>query len=192
MAFARFLTQIIRLQAQFPDYTIKKVRLDNTGEFTSQAFNDYFMSIGIAIEHLVAHVHTQNGLAESLIKHLQLIARPLIMRTKLPISVWGHAILHAAALILIRPSAYHEYSPLQLAFGQEPNIFHLRIFGWMVYVPLAPPQRTKMGPQRRLRIYIGYKSPSIISVTHQSCGYEDVTATYICRARIPSYIYAKH
>ena len=63
------------------------------------------------------YIHTQNGLAESLIKRLQLIARPLIMRTELPISVWGHVILHAASLIRIRPSAYHKYSPLQLAFG---------------------------------------------------------------------------
>ena len=58
VAFARFFAQIIRLQAQFPNYTIKKVRLDNTGEFTSQAFNDYCMSIGIVVEHPVAHVHT--------------------------------------------------------------------------------------------------------------------------------------
>jgi len=109
VTFARFLAQIIRLQAQFLDYTIKKVRLDNAGEFTSQVFNDYCMPIGIAVEHLVAHVHTQNGLAESLIKRLQLIARPLIMRTKLSISIWGHAILYVAALIHIRLSAYHEY-----------------------------------------------------------------------------------
>lgn len=91
-AFARFIAQKIRLRAQFPDYTSKKVRLDNAGEFMSLAFNDYCMSIGIDVEHLVAHVHTQNGLAESLIKRLQLIARLLIVRTKLPISVWGHAI----------------------------------------------------------------------------------------------------
>ena len=105
------------------------------------------MSTGIIIEHPVAHVHTQNGLAESLIKRLQLIARPLIMRIKLSISVWGHTILHAASLIRIRPSAYHKYSPLQLVFGQEPNISHLRIFVCVVYVPIAPLQRTKMGPQ---------------------------------------------
>ena len=48
----------------------------------------------------------------------------------------GHVILHAAALIRIRPSAYHEYSTLQLTFGQEPNIFHLKIFGCVVYVRL--------------------------------------------------------
>lgn len=170
MAFPRFLAQIIKLRAQFPDYTIKKVRLDNAGEFTSQTFNDYCMSTGIVVEHPVAHVHTQNGLAESLIKRLQLIARPLMMRTKLPISVWGHAILHAEALIRIRPSAYHKYSPLQLAFGQEPNISHLRIFGCAVYVPIAPPQRSKMGPQRRLGIYVGYESTSIIRYLEPQTG----------------------
>ena len=152
VAFAKFLAQIIKLRAHFPDYTIKKVRLDNAGEFTSQAFNDYCMSVGISVEHPVAHVHTQNGLAESLIKRLQLIARPLIMRTKLPVSVWGHAILHAASLIRLRPSAYHKFSPLQLVFGKEPNISHLRIFDCAVYVPIVPPQQTKMGPQRRLGI----------------------------------------
>ena len=120
------------------------------------------MSTGISVEHPVAHIHTQNGLAESLIKRLQLITRPLIMRIKLLISVWGHAILYAGALIRIRPSAYHKYSPLQLAFGQEPNISHLRIFSCTIYVPIAPPQHTKMGPQRRLGIYVGFETPSII------------------------------
>jgi transposase InsO family protein len=146
VAFARLLAQIIRLRAQFPDYPIKKIRLDNAGEYTSQAFDNYCMSIGIDVEYPVAHTHTQNGLAESFIKKLQMIARPLLMKTKLPISVWGHAILHAASLVRIRPTAYHKYSPLQLVFGQQPNIFHFRIFGCAVYVPISPPQRTKMGP----------------------------------------------
>ncbi|KAL7613548.1 uncharacterized protein LOC128132495 [Lactuca sativa] len=133
MAFAKFLTQIIKLKTHFPDYTIKRVRLDNASEFTSQAFNDYCMSVGIVVEHPIAHVHTQNGLVESLIKRLQLIARPLIMRTK-----------------------------LHLTFGQEPNISHLRIFECAVYVPIAPPKSTKMGRQRRLGIYVGFELVSII------------------------------
>ena len=36
------------------------------------------------------------------------------------------------------------------------------MFGCTVQVPIAPPQRTKMGPQCRSRIYIGFDSPSII------------------------------
>jgi hypothetical protein len=86
VAFARLLAQIIRLHAQFPNFPIKKICLDNATKYTSQAFNDYCMSIGIDVEYPIAHTHTQNGLAESFIKRLQLIARPLLMKTKLPVS----------------------------------------------------------------------------------------------------------
>jgi len=68
--FAQLLAQIIKLRAQFLDNLIKIIHLDNAGEFTSNSFNEYCMSIGISVEHLVAHVHTQNGLVESFIKHL--------------------------------------------------------------------------------------------------------------------------
>ena len=89
LAFVKLLTQIIRLRAQFPNYPIKIIRLDNVGEFTSQTFNSYCFSIGIKFEHHVAHVHTQNGLPESFIKRLQLIARPLLMKSKFPTTIWG-------------------------------------------------------------------------------------------------------
>jgi hypothetical protein len=116
LAFVRLLGQIITLQAQFRDYIIKTIRFDNADEFASQAFNDYCMSLEINIEHHVAHVHIQNGLVELLIKHLQLIARSLHMRTKLLVSTWGHAVLHAATLIHIRPTTYHKFSLLKLVF----------------------------------------------------------------------------
>ena len=150
------------MQAQFPDSPIRKIRLDNASEFISQAFDDYCMSIGIDVEHPAAHTHTQNGLAKLLIKKFQIIARPLLMKSKLPVSTWGQAILHAASLVCIRPTAYHKFSPLQFVLGQQPNILHLCTFGCAVYVPIAPPQRTKMGPQRRLGIYTGFNSLSII------------------------------
>ena len=70
--------------------------------------------------------------------------------------------MHYASLVRIRPIAYREYSLSQLVLGKQPNISHSRIFGYAVYVPIAPTQRIKMGPQRRLEIYIGFDSPSII------------------------------
>ena len=84
--------------------------------------------------------------------------------------------MHAASLIRIRQTSYHEYSPSQLVLGKQPNIFHLLVFGCAVHVSIAPPQRTKMGsqrtkmgsqhtkmgPQHRLGIYVGFDSSSII------------------------------
>jgi transposase InsO family protein len=136
--------------------------MDNVAEFSSRAFNDYCMALGIEVQHSVPYVHTQNGLAESLIKRIKLIARPLLMNCNLPTSCWGHAVLHAAELIQLRPTAYHSTSPLQLVRGNLPNISHLHKFGCATYVPISPLQRTSMGLHRKLGIYVGYKSPSII------------------------------
>ena len=163
VAFARLLAQIIRLITQFPNHPIKTIRLDNASEFSSQSFLDYCMSIGIDVQHPVARVHFQNELAESFINCLQLITRPLLLKTKLPLSAWGHAIIHATHLIRLRPTVKYDLSPLQLAKGYQPNISHLRIFGCVVYVPIAPTNRPKFGPQLRLGIYVGFQFASIIN-----------------------------
>ena len=162
ISFAKLVAQIIRLRAQFPNHPIKAIRLDNASEFSSQAFLDYCMSIGIVVQYSIAHVHTHNGLAESFIKRLQLIARPLLLNTKLPLPAWGHAIIQATNLIFHRPTINQDLSPLQFALGYQPNISHLRVFGCAIYVPLASIHRTKLGHQRHLGIYVGFQSSSII------------------------------
>ncbi|KAB2595459.1 retrotransposon protein [Pyrus ussuriensis x Pyrus communis] len=134
-------------EAHHPDYPIKSIRLDNVEEFTSQTFDDYCMSVGIDVEHPVPYVYTQNGLAEAFIKHLQMIAQTLVMRTKLPVSAWGYAILPATMLLVT---------------GYEPDVLYLRVFGCAIYVPIVSPLRTKMSPQRKMRIYVDYDSPSIV------------------------------
>jgi hypothetical protein len=50
-------------------------------------------------------------------------------------SCWGHAVLHAADLIQLRPTAYHTTSPLHLVRGNPTNISHLQKFGCAVYTP---------------------------------------------------------
>lgn len=56
-------------------------------------------------------------------KFSPLIARPLPLRTKLPVSIWKHAILHTTALVRIGPTIYHKFFALQLAFDQEGSVF---------------------------------------------------------------------
>jgi hypothetical protein len=52
--------------------------MDSVEEFTSKAFNDYCLALGINGEHFVPHVHTQNELIELLIKRIKSIARSLL------------------------------------------------------------------------------------------------------------------
>jgi hypothetical protein len=104
------------------------------------------MALWIEVQNdFVPYVHTQNGLVESLIERIMLLARPLLQNCNLPTSCWGHAILHAGDLIQLRPTAYHTTSPLQLVRDDPPSISHMRIFGCVVYVPISPPKRTSMG-----------------------------------------------
>ena len=65
-------------------------------------------------------------------------------------------------LICFRPIANQALLPLHLTLGYQPNISHLRGFGCGVYVPITPTHRTKISPQRRLSIYVGFQSSIII------------------------------
>jgi hypothetical protein len=71
--FPEHRLQSVRLD-NFPEHRLQSVRLDNVIQFSSRSFNDYCMTQGIEVQHLVSYVHTQNGLVESLIKRIKLIA----------------------------------------------------------------------------------------------------------------------
>lgn len=88
-------------------------------------FNDYYLAIEIDIEHHVAYTHIENGLIKSFIKCLKFISRPLIINSKFPFTIWGHNIMHIAALIQIRPFLYYMNSPLQLERWHRPEITNL-------------------------------------------------------------------
>jgi hypothetical protein len=121
-AFSKFMTQLTRLKGNYPAYRLQSVRLDNAAEFSSRAFNDYCMAQGIEVQHLVPYVHTQDGLVESLIKRIKLIARPLLHNCNLRITCWEHVVLHDAHLIQLRPTAYHSVSPLCIVHGNALSI----------------------------------------------------------------------
>jgi hypothetical protein len=60
------------------------------------------MAQRIQVQHSVSYVHTQNSLAESLIKRIKLIVRHLLHNCNFSISHRGHAVLHVVDLIHLR------------------------------------------------------------------------------------------
>lgn len=53
--------------------------MDTAGEFNSKTFIEYCTTFGIEVEHLVAHIYTKNGLAESMIEHVQIVSHTLLI-----------------------------------------------------------------------------------------------------------------
>jgi hypothetical protein len=92
-AFAKFMTQVIRLKENFSEHRMQSIRLDNVVEFSSRAFNDYCKAQEIQMQHVVPYVHTQNGLSESLIKWIKLIARPLLHNCNFSYYLLGSCVL---------------------------------------------------------------------------------------------------
>jgi hypothetical protein len=43
-AFTKFITQVTRLKVNYPEYRIKRIRMDSAAKFLSRAFNDYCMA----------------------------------------------------------------------------------------------------------------------------------------------------
>jgi hypothetical protein len=49
--FAKFMTQVIRLKANYSEYQLQSEIMDNAAEFSSWAFSDYCMAQGIEVQH---------------------------------------------------------------------------------------------------------------------------------------------
>ena len=162
MVFLKLLGILIRYRNHFPEFPIKHLRMDNAQEFRSHTFEDYCVASGINLTYSVPYEHAQNELAEAFIKKIQLVTRPLILQTNLPASMWGHAVLHATALLKLRPTLLNTQTSLELQSGRTPNISFLRVFGCQVCVPISEPARRTIGPHREEGIYVGFHSPSII------------------------------
>jgi hypothetical protein len=43
------MREVIKLQAHFLESQIKSIHMDNAAEFSSRAFNDYCMALGIEV-----------------------------------------------------------------------------------------------------------------------------------------------
>ena len=128
LVFPRILAILLRYRNHFPDYPIKYLWMDNAKEFISLSFEDYCSAMGITLTYTVPYEHIQNGLAKVFIKKIQLIARPLLLHANLPSNMWGHAVLHATALLLLRPTLLNVQTPYELVAGRPPDVTHIRTF----------------------------------------------------------------
>lgn len=112
MIFPKLLAIMLYYRNHFPHYPINNLRMDNAQEFRSHAFEDYCTATGISLTYSVPYEHSQNGLGEVFIKKIQLVARPLFLHANLPSFLWGHVVLHATALLRLRPTLLNVHTPM--------------------------------------------------------------------------------
>ncbi|KAI7940827.1 hypothetical protein MJO28_013112 [Puccinia striiformis f. sp. tritici] len=125
-------TWILKFQRQIGK-TIRTLRTDNGGEFISKAFDSFLKGGGIEHEYTVPYEHHQNGQVERTNRTLSEMTRLFLIHSKLPVTLWMHAMRHAAWIFNRVVHADDHISPFEVVMRIRPSFAMLRVFGCRAY-----------------------------------------------------------
>jgi hypothetical protein len=136
-------TRMIHTQFSGP---IKKFRSDSGGEYLSDRFRQFLTSKGTLAQLSCLGAHDQNGVVERKRCNIIETARTFLIASFVPSHFWGEVVSTVVYLINRQPSTklVNKY-PGEVLFGTSHD--HLRVFGCICYVLLAPRERTKLTVQ---------------------------------------------
>jgi hypothetical protein len=136
---------------------IKKLRSDNGGEYTSKYFENFCKDVGIKRVLTTPYNPQKNGVAE--IKNITImeVVKTMIHDQDLLMHLWAEATKTIVYVQnILSHSALWFKNPEEMFTGKKPEVSHLKIFGFLVFVHIPKEKRTKMDPSRKKRIFIGY------------------------------------
>ena len=138
-------------------YSVKNLRTDNGGEYTSTEFDKYLKKEGIEHQYTIPKTPEQNGVSERLNRTLVESIRSMLADSKLPHRFWAEALSTAAYLINRSPTrALDNMTPFEAWYGKKPNVNHLRVFGCSAYTHVPKDERKKLDPKAKKCIFLGY------------------------------------
>lgn len=116
--------------------TIRRIRCDNGGEYTSNMLKNFCNTKGIKIEYTLPHSSQQNGTAERMNRTIFNKVRTILCESNLPKHLWGEALQCSVYLINRNPSIQNRI-PARI-FNKDLMLDRLRVFGakgWQTIVP---------------------------------------------------------
>ena len=111
---------------------------------------------GTRFEPLALYTQNQNGVSERAICTIIEKARFMLLKAKLFKGFWEEAVRTAVYLKNRSPSKAVDSTPSQAWTGQEPEMDHLRPFGYDVYVFVYSDLCTKWKSKAKSCIFLGY------------------------------------
>ncbi|KAL2243405.1 UNVERIFIED_CONTAM: Retrovirus-related Pol polyprotein from transposon TNT 1-94 [Sesamum indicum] len=133
---------------------LKSLRTDNGLGFCNQNFSEMCEKHGIKRHKTNPYTPQQNGVAERMNRILLDKVRCLLVRSGLPKTFWGEAVLTAAHLINMSPSVpLLEKTPEHAWNGKIPDLSALRVFGCAAFVHQSV---DKLEPRAIKCVFIGY------------------------------------
>ena len=139
--------------------SVKILRTDNGGEFTSSEFESYLKEEGIKHQFTIPKCPEQNGVAERFNSTLVEMVRSLLADSEMPKLFWAKALATAVYLRNRSPTKSVEgKTPYEAIYGEKPKVGHLRVFGCTAYSHIPKDEREKLDAKARHCIFLGYPS----------------------------------
>ena len=157
------------------------MRFENGGEFTSNEFNDFCKEAGIKRELAIPYNLQQNGVVERKNRSIMEAVKAMIHDQHIPMYLWEEATRTTVYVQnIISHSALGNKTPVEMFFGEKPEVSHVNIFGCHVYIHIPKEKRSKLDPSGKKILFVGYSEQSkayriYISGCHQIELSRDVT-----------------
>ena len=151
--FKQFKTMVEKKTSK----SIKCLRTDNGGEFTSLEFEQFCKDEGIFRHKNAVYTPQQNGVAEWMNRTLMERARSMISNANLQKELWAEVVSTTFYLVNRSPSvAINCKIPEEVWLGQSCDYSHLKIFGCDAYALIPRNQRSKLDPKSKCCVFVGY------------------------------------
>ncbi|CAN1240951.1 Retrovirus-related Pol polyprotein from transposon TNT 1-94 [Linum perenne] len=144
------------VQTQFGK-TVKVIRSDPDGEFSSHALKEFYTENGMLYQQSCPGVSEQNGLVERKHRHVLDLARALLLESRVPNSFWQE-VIHTVVYLINRQISPNldNRSPFHELFGRSPNYSMLRVFGCLCFVLLPSHERSKLQSRTARCLFVGF------------------------------------
>ncbi|GJV10923.1 ribonuclease H-like domain, reverse transcriptase, RNA-dependent DNA polymerase [Tanacetum coccineum] len=160
--------------------TLKMLRTDRGGEFTSNEFTQYCKVNGIARQLTAPYSPQQNGVVERRNRTIMSMTRCMMKATNMPQNFWAEAVRHAIHILNSVPTkALEDITPYEAIKKRKPNLENLRIFGCIAYAKVPSQHLTKLDDRSIKMVHLGSEQGSKAyrlynPATHRICVSRDV------------------
>nr|GEV81007.1 ribonuclease H-like domain, reverse transcriptase, RNA-dependent DNA polymerase [Tanacetum cinerariifolium] len=125
--------------------TLKMLRTDRGGEFTSNEFTQYCKENGIARQLTAPYSPQQNGVVEIRNRTIMSTTRCMMKATNMLQNFYAEAVKHAIYILNSVPTkALEDITPYEAIKRRKPNLKNLRVFGCIAYAKVPSQDLTKL------------------------------------------------
>nr|GEY24145.1 retrovirus-related Pol polyprotein from transposon TNT 1-94 [Tanacetum cinerariifolium] len=125
--------------------TLKMLRTDRGGEFTSNEFTQYCKENGITRQLTASYSPQQNGVVKRRNRTIMSTTRCMMKATNMPQNFWAEAVRHAMYILKSVPKkALEDITPYEAIKRRKPNLENLRVFGCIAYAKVPSQHLTKL------------------------------------------------